>query len=189
LSEQTQEKKANPGALGLLGFGMTTVLLNLHNTGIIELSAVIVAMGLALGGLAQVIAGIFELRGGNTFGGTAFTAYGLFWWSLLFIWTDPAKNFGILNADDKSVGFYLLLWGIFTLFMYIATLRHNIATQIVFMTLTILFFGLAIGEFSGVSAVTVVSGWVGVACGASAIYNAMGQVINGEYGKTVLPLG
>ena len=189
MSEPIQEKKANPGPLGLLGFGMTTVLLNLHNTGILELSAVIVAMGLALGGLAQVIAGIFEFKGGNTFGGTAFIAYGHFWWSLVFIWTDPAKALGIPNADGRSVGFYLLLWGIFSLFMYIATLRHNRATQVVFITLTILFFGLSIGAFSGVSAVTVVSGWIGIVCGASAIYNAVAQIINGEYGRNVFPLG
>ena len=185
MSEQI--KNANPGPLGLLGFGMTTVLLNLHNIGLVELSVVIVAMGLALGGTAQFIAGIFALKFGNTFGGTAFTAYGLFWWSLVFIWCNPTKT--IPAADDVTMGFYLLLWAIFTLFMFVGTLKHDRATQVVFLSLTVLFAGLAIGNFSGVGMIIVVSGWVGIFCGASAIYNAMGQVVNGEYGKKVFPLG
>jgi succinate-acetate transporter protein len=181
------EAKSNPGPLGLLGFGMTTVLLNLHNAGIIELSVVIVAMGFALGGLAQIVAGVFELKQGNTFGGTAFTAYGLFWWSLIIIWTNPLELSA--GADSLSLAFYLLLWGIFTLCMFIGTLRHNRATQVVFLSLTVLFFGLSIGDFTGVEAVHTVSGWIGIFCGASAIYNAMGQVINGEFGKPIVPLG
>jgi succinate-acetate transporter protein len=184
---KTGEAKSNPGPLGLLGFGMTTVLLNLHNAGILELSVVIVAMGFALGGLAQIIAGIFELKHGNTFGGTAFTAYGLFWWSLIFIWTNPTE--GIAAGDERSMGFYLLLWGIFTLCMFIGTLKHNRATQVVFLSLTVLFFGLSAADFSGAEIIHTVSGWIGIFCGASAIYNAMGQVINGEFGKKVVPLG
>jgi succinate-acetate transporter protein len=182
-----EDKVSNPGPLGLLGFGMTTILLNLHNAGIIELTVVIVSMGFALGGLAQIIAGIFELRHGNTFGGTAFTAYGLFWWSLIFIWINPAG--GIADADSLSLAFYLLLWGVFTLCMFIGTLKHNKATQVVFLSLTILFFGLALGDFTGVTAVHLVSGWIGIFCGASAVYNAMGQIINGEFKKVVVPLG
>ena len=89
MSAELKAKVANPGPLGLLGFGMTTVLLNLHNAGLLPLSIVIVAMGIALGGLAQIIAGIRELCQGNTFAGTAFTAYGLFWWSLVLIWVNP----------------------------------------------------------------------------------------------------
>jgi succinate-acetate transporter protein len=178
---------ANPGPLGLLGFGMTTILLNLHNAGIIELTVVIVAMGFALGGLAQIIAGVFELKRGNAFGGTAFTAYGLFWWSLIFIWTNPTE--AIADADAASLGFYLLLWGVFTLCMFIGTLRHNRATQTVFLSLAVLFFGLALGDFTGAEAIHRASGWIGVFCGASAVYNAMGQIINGEFGRPVVPLG
>lgn len=107
---------ANPGPLGLLGFGMTTILLNLHNAEIIPLSIVIVAMGLALGGAAQIIAGILEFCHGNTFGGTAFVAYGFFWWSLVLIWVCPFDS--IAAGDSTSLGFYLLLWGIFSLFMF-----------------------------------------------------------------------
>jgi succinate-acetate transporter protein len=181
------EKTSNPGPLGLLGFGMTTILLNLHNAEIIELTAVIVSMGFALGGLAQIIAGIFELLHGNTFGGTAFTAYGLFWWSLIFIWINPTD--GIADADSLSLALYLLLWGVFTFCMFIGTLKHNKATQVVFLSLTILFFGLALGDFTGVAAIHLVSGWIGIFCGASAVYNAMGQIINGEFKRVVIPLG
>lgn len=180
-------KTANPGPLGLLGFGMTTVLLNLHNSGMLPLSIVIVAMGIALGGLAQILAGIREMRQGNTFAGTAFTAYGLFWWSLVIIWVNPFP--GIEAADKTSLAFYLLLWGIFTLFMFIGTLKHNKATQVVFGSLTVLFFLLSIGDFTGNHTITVIAGFEGIFCGLSAIYSAMGQIINAEYGKEVIPLG
>lgn len=180
-------KAANPGPLGLLGFGMTTVLLNLHNSGMLPLSIVIVAMGIALGGLAQILAGIREMRQGNTFAGTAFTAYGLFWWSLVIIWVNPFP--GIEAADKTSLAFYLLLWGIFTLFMFIGTLKHNKATQVVFGSLTVLFFLLSIGDFTGNHTITMIAGFEGIFCGLSAIYSAMGQIVNAEFGKEIFPLG
>ncbi len=178
---------ANPAPLGLLGFGMTTVLLNLHNAGIIPLTAVIAAMGFALGGAAQIIAGIMEFKKGNTFGATAFTAYGFFWWSLVAIWLNP---FGekVLAADETSMGYYLLLWGIFTGFMFIGTLTHNKATQFVFLSLTVLFFMLAVGDFLGSHEIKVAAGYVGIVCGASAIYNCVAQIINNEFKRNVLPL-
>lgn len=179
---------ANPGPLGLLGFGMTTCLLNLHNAEIIDLSIVIVAMGIALGGLAQIIAGIMEFRAGNTFGATAFTAYGLFWWSLVLIWVNPFLEGGMAGGDEISMGFYLLLWAVFTFFMFIGTLKHNRATQIVFGTLTLLFLLLALGDFTGIHLIHLTAGWVGIVCGLSAIYNAVAQVINNEYGRTVFPV-
>ena len=187
MSNDIKAKVANPGPLGLLGFGMTTVLLNLHNAGLLPLSIVIVAMGIALGGLAQIIAGIRELCQGNTFGGTAFTAYGLFWWSLVLIWVNPFN--GIEAASKVAMGWYLLLWGIFTLFMFIGTLKHNRATQVVFGTLTVLFMLLAAGDFTGNHGITTFAGIVGIFCGLSAIYSAMGQIINAEFGKTIFPLG
>ena len=182
-------KTANPGPLGLLGFGMTTVLLNLHNAGFLPLSIVIVAMGIALGGLAQIIAGVRELKQGNTFAGTAFTAYGLFWWSLVLIWVNPFADAGIEAASKVAMGWYLLLWGIFTGFMFIGTLTHNRITQIVFGSLTVLFLLLALGDFTGNHTITIVAGFEGIFCGLSAIYSAVGQIVNGEYGKTILPLG
>lgn len=183
--EMTKEKKiANPGPLGLLGFGMTTVLLNLHNAEIIPLSIVIIAMGFALGGLAQIIAGILEMKAGNTFGGTAFTAYGCFWWSLILIWVAPFGS----QADKLSMGFYLLLWGIFTLMMYIGTRKHNRASQIIFLSLAVLFFLLSIGDFMNNPFITRIAGWVGIFCGLSAIYSSCAQVVNHEFGKKILPL-
>ena len=185
MSVNSSEKKAaNPGPLGLLGFGMTTVLLNLYNAGIIEFSIIIVAMGFALGGMAQIIAGISELREGNTFGGTAFTAYGLFWWSLCLIFVDP---FGVNPADNISLGFYLALWGVFTFFMFLGTLSHNTITKTVFLSLAVLFFLLSIGDFTENRQITRIAGYVGIFCGLSAIYSAMAQVVNGEQGKKIFP--
>lgn len=180
----TDTKIANPAPLGLLGFGMTTVLLNLHNAQLIPLSVVIISMGFALGGLAQIIAGIMEFKSGNTFGATAFTAYGCFWWSLIFIWGKPFGE----AADNVSMGFYLLLWGLFTFMMFIGTLKHNRATQVVFFTLTLLFVLLAVGDFTLNHTITLIAGYVGIFCGLSAIYNSTAQIVNNEYGKKVLPL-
>lgn len=189
MSAETTKKLANPGPLGLLGFGMTTVLLNIHNAGLLPQSIMIVAMGICLGGLAQIIAGIRELCQGNTFAGTAFTAYGLFWWSLVFIWTNPFAAAGIESASATAMGYYLLLWGIFTFFMFIGTLKHNRATQVVFGSLTILFVLLALGDFTGNHTITTIAGFEGIFCGLSAIYSAMGQILNAEYDKEVMPLG
>lgn len=186
IKEKQEAAIANPGPLGLLGFGMTTVLLNLHNANIIPLSIVIVAMGFALGGAAQIIAGIMEFKKNNTFGATAFTAYGFFWWSLIIIWINPFK--GINAADEKSMGFYLLLWAIFTTFMFIGTLKHNRASQVVFLSLAVLFYLLSIGDFTGIHAVKTLAGYTGIFCGLSAIYNSLAQVVNNEFGKTIMPL-
>jgi len=180
------QKRANPAPLGLLGFGLTTILLNLINAGIIELSIMIAAMGIAVGGLAQIIAGILEFREHNTFGGTAFTAYGFFWISLVIIWMNPAGM--MAAADAKSMGFYLLVWGIFTAFMFIGTLKHNKATQLVFGTLTLLFFTLALGDFTQISIITTAAGVIGIICGASAFYTAVALVINNEFDKSIFPL-
>ena len=189
MSTEMKTKVANPGPLGLLGFGMTTVLLNLHNAGLLPLSIMIVAMGIALGGLAQIIAGIRELCQGNTFAGTAFTAYGLFWWSLVLIWVNPFAESGIEPASKVAMGYYLLLWGIFTFFMFIGTLKHNRITQVVFGSLTVLFVLLALGDFTGNHTITTIAGFEGIFCGFSAIYSAVGQILNEEYGKTIIPLG
>ena len=186
---ELKAKVANPGPLGLLGFGMTTVLLNLHNAGLLPLSIAIVAMGIALGGLAQIIAGIRELCQGNTFAGTAFTAYGLFWWSLVLIWVNPFADAGIAAASKTDMGYYLLLWGIFTAFMFVGTLKHNKATQVVFGSLTVLFMLLALGDFTGNHTITMIAGFEGIFCGLSAMYSAMGQILNAEYGKEIIPLG
>jgi uncharacterized protein len=185
-TQSTPSNIANPAPLGLLGFGMTTCLLNLHNAGFIPLSIVIIAMGFALGGAAQIIAGIMEFKKNNTFGATAFTAYGFFWWSLILIWINPFK--GIEAADPKSMGYYLGLWCVFTCFMFLGTLKHNRASQVVFGSLTILFLLLSLANFTESEMIHTIAGYVGIFCGLSAIYNAMGQILNQEFGKKVLPL-
>lgn len=182
---ENKNKIANPGPLGLLGFGMTTILLNLANLGVVDLTIVVIAMGIALGGLAQIIAGVLEFKSGNLFGGTAFTAYGFFWLSFVIIKVGIG---GILPADLTSMGFYLLLWGIFTLFMTIGTIAHNTITKLVFGSLTLLFLTLAVADFTGIGLITQVAGGIGIITGLFAMYSAVGQIVNSELGKNVLPL-
>ena len=181
---------ANPAPLGLLGFGMTTVLLNLANAGVIGLSSMILAMGIAYGGLAQIIAGIEEWKKKNTFGATAFTSYGLFWWSFVILFLLPNTQAGQKFQNDKGgVIAYLIMWGIFTLVLYIGTLKLNRALQVVFLTLWILFFLLALGDITGSAALKTFTGYEGIFCGLSAIYTGLAQVLNEVYGRTVWPLG
>ena len=178
---------ANPAPLGLMGFGMTTILLNLHNAGVFELGSMILAMGIFYGGVAQVIAGIMEWKKGNTFGTTAFTSYGLFWLSLVAIILFP--EMGIAKAPGNSAMVaYLLMWCIFTGVLFIGTLKLNRALQIVFATLTVLFFLLALGDFTGNLSIKHIAGYEGIVCGFSAVYAALAQVINELYGKVVLPI-
>lgn len=186
MTTELRNKSANPAPLGLLGFGMTTILLNLHNAGIISLSIIIIAMGFAMGGLAQIIAGVTEFKNGNTFGATAFTAYGLFWWSLVLIFVNPFT--GAEAAEGTGMGFYLLLWAIFTAFMFVGTLKHDIASRLVFGSLAVLFALLSIGDFTGLVIVKTIAGWEGIICGSFAVYSCIAQVVNNEYGKKVLPL-
>lgn len=179
---------ANPAPLGLLGFGMTTVLLNIHNAGFIPLSTMILAMGIFYGGLAQVIAGIMEWKKNNTFGTTAFTSYGFFWLSLVGIIVMPKMGLGEA-ATGKAMAAYLFMWGLFTFAMFIGTLKISKALQFVFGSLAVLFFLLAAGDFTGAEVITRIAGYEGIICGLSAIYTAMAQVLNELYGKIVLPIG
>ncbi len=179
--------KANPAPIGLIGFGMTTILLNIHNAGFFPLDAAIMAMGLTIGGLAQIIAGILEYQNNKTFGTVAFTSYGFFWLSLVLIWLLPGME-SVAKPNATSMGFYLSLWGIFTLGMFICTLRSNAISKLVFGTLTLLFALLAISDFTGIHAIKVFAGYEGILCGALAMYEAIGQVINETYGKKLMPL-
>ena len=180
---------ANPAPLGLMGFGMTTVLLNIHNAGIYALGSMILAMGIFYGGLAQIIAGILEYRKGNTFGVTAFSSYGLFWLTLVGLIIIPNVVPGIDAPSSTAMASYLFMWGLFTFLMFISTLKHNKALQFVFASLTILFWLLALGDFTGNTTITVVAGYEGIICGLSAIYLAMAEVINETYGKEIVPVG
>lgn len=171
-----------------MGFGMTTILLNIHNAGFFPLDSMILAMGIFYGGMAQVVAGIMEFKKNNTFGTTAFTSYGFFWMALAALNILPEMGYGEA-ANSLSMAAFLFMWGFFTLFMFIATLRISKALQVVFGTLTLLFFLLAIGNFTGSTLILTIAGYEGIICGFTAIYAAMAQVINETYGKVVLPIG
>ena len=179
----------NPAPLGLMGFGMTTVLLNLQNAGLVTLGSMILAMGIFYGGIAQLIAGSMEWKKGNTFATTAFCSYGLFWLSLVALIILPSMGLG-QATPATAMAAYLAMWGLFTAVMFIGTLRFNRAMQVVFATLAILFFLLALGALTGISAITQIAGWVGILCGFSAVYTALAQVINETYGKgsMIVPL-
>ena len=183
------EKFGNPAVVGLTGFGMTTVLLNIHNAGFFELGSMILAMGIFYGGCAQVIAGVIEFRNKNIFGGTAFTSYGFFWLSLVAIFVIPELSFVEKSFAPSKVGLaaYLFMWSLFTFYMFIGSLKENRALQVIFATLTILFWLLAIGEY--VPVIHTIAGYEGIICGLSAIYTAAAILINELYERTVLPIG
>lgn len=190
LKYEAVDNTANPAPLGLIGFGLTTILLNFHNAGFFPVNTMIMGMGIFVGGLAQVIAGILESKKNNTFGTTAFTLYGFFWMSLVATWLLPVIDVAPSIAPDSvAMGVYLLFWGIFTLGMFFGSLRMDRALQVVFGSLTLLFILLAIGDFTGVEQIKVLAGFEGIFCGISALYTAIAQVLNEVYGKEVLPLG
>lgn len=183
-----QDSSANPAPLGLLGFGMTTVLLNLHNAGFFALDTMILGMGIFYGGIAQIIAGIMESKKKNTFGMTAFTSYGCFWLTLVALLVMPKVGWG--EAPTKvAMAAYLFMWGLFTFVMFIGTFKLNHALQFVFGSLTILFWLLAFADATGNASITRLAGYEGIICGLSAIYTGLAQVLNEVYGRTILPLG
>lgn len=186
---QIKDTTGNPAPLGLLGFGMTTVLLNLANAGLYDLNSMVLAMGIFYGGIGQIIAGAMEWKKNNTFGTTAFSSYGLFW--LTFVGLVLLPKTGAIGAPDgNAVAAYLTCWGVFTGVMFIGTLRLNRALQFVFLTLTILFFLLAYGEVGNVGAgFKHFTGYEGIVCGLSAMYAGLAQVLNELARRTVLPLG
>jgi uncharacterized protein len=181
---------ANPAPLGLMGFGMTTVLLNLANAGLIKVTVVILSMGIFYGGIAQVVAGIQEWKKGNTFGATAFSSYGFFWLTLVTIFLLPGINdsYKAFALDAPGLAAYLFLWGLFTLYMFIGTLKATRILQVIFLLLTILFFMLAIHAYTGIAAIGTYAGYEGILTGLAAIYGAMGNVLNEMYGKKIVPV-
>ena len=179
---------ANPAALGLTAFGMTTVLLNLHNAGLFELGSMILAVGMFYGGLGQIIAGIMEWKKNNTFGMTAFISFGIFWETLVALLILP--KLGLADAaSSNALAAYFVMWGIFTLVMFIGSLKANRALQAVLGLLTILFFLLAISEITGNANILTITGYEGILTGFMAIYAGLGQVLNEMYKRTVAPLG
>jgi succinate-acetate transporter protein len=171
------------GPLGLLGFGLTTILLSVHNLGLFGNSAMIMGMAIFYGGLAQFVAGCFEFSKGHTFSGVAFISYASFWWSLTFIWIGP-KLTGAEAPNSAAMGTYLLIWGIFTGVMFIATLKGGVCLKVVFGTLTVTFLLLAIGDFAESKNVTRVGGGFGLLCGVVAMYTGLVEIIDHEVGWT-----
>ena len=184
---QILDTTANPAPLGLIGFGMTTILLNIHNSGVIPLDTMILGMGMFYGGIAQVIAGIMEWKKNNTFGTTAFTSYGLFWLSFAAMIILPKT--GLTPASSDSLSFYLMFWGLFTFIMFIGTLKINHALQVVFGSLTVLFFLLVLSGFTANPLIRMIAGIEGIFCGFSAMYAGLAQVLNEVYGKVIWPIG
>jgi succinate-acetate transporter protein len=183
-----KDSTSNPAPLGLFGFGMTTVLLNLANAGVYSLTSMVLAMGIFYGGIAQVIAGVMEWKKNNMFGAVAFTSFGFFWLTVVGLLVMPAMGWGAA-ADKNGMVAFFSLWGLFTLFMFVATLKINRALQVVFATLVVLFALLALHEATGNASLGKFTGYEGIVCGASAIYAAVAQIWNEYYGKVILPLG
>lgn len=180
-------KTTNPGPLGLAGFGMATILLNIHNAGFFPLDITIVAMGLIVGGILQVIVGAWEFKSNNMFGMMAFSGYGFFWITLALIFMLPHTE---LTAAPSalSMGFYLSIWGFFTLGLLVATIKMNRWMQGLFVLVLILFILLALNKFTGIHAIHTLAGYEGILCGSLALYMSMAQVINNQFERQVLPV-
>jgi succinate-acetate transporter protein len=186
-------RPANPAPLGLAGFGLTTVVLSSMNAGLLAgdaptLTAAVVPLAFAYGGVGQIIAGVLEFKNGNTFGTVAFTSYGLFWWWYAFlVWTAGAG--WIKPPAANAVGLTLLMWGVFTLYMWIPTFRLNFCLWTVFLFLWITFFLLAGGDLGMGAGWHTAGGWFGLLTGLDALYVSFAEVTNATFAKIVLPLG
>ena len=181
---------ADPGPLGLAAFALTTFVLSMFNAELVSKAGEPIVLGLALayGGLAQVLAGMWEFRTGNTFGAVAFTSFGAFWISFWAFDTFFAKE--ITNKGDlgHAVGLYLIAWGIFTTYMFVASLRTTVAISVVFALLAATFFLLGIGNSNADTDIVRLGGWFGLATAAAAWYASFAAVTNSTFGRTVLPV-
>lgn len=179
---------ANPAPLGLFGFGMTTILLNLHNAGLFPIDAMILAMGIFYGGMAQILAGYLEFKKNNTFGLTAFVSYGFFWLTLAGILVFP--GLGWMQAPSAlAMALYLFAWGCFTALLLIGTFKISRILQLVFLTLTVLFFLLAIGDLTGNPQMKKIAGVEGIFCGMTAVYAGIANILNELFERDLLPVG
>ncbi|GAA0998495.1 acetate uptake transporter [Subtercola frigoramans] len=177
---------ADPGALGLGAFALTTFMLSLANSGIIPTAgAAVLGIALFYGGIAQVAAGLWEFTKGNTFGATAFTSYGAFW--LAFWWLDTNPEVA-KSAGAAGVGAFLLAWTIFTVFMTVAAVKTSGLLLSVFVVLSLTFIALTIGKFTGITGITQLGGWLGLLTAALAWYGAFAVVINSTWKRVVLPV-
>jgi succinate-acetate transporter protein len=187
----TAAPQANPAALGLVGFGLTTVLLSLINAGVLPGGGepVVLPLAIAFGGTAQIIAGIMEYRVANTFGATAFTAYGAFWWWFAMLLLFSGNHVIDLSAAGPTVGVCLILWGVFTFGLWIGTFRLSRLLFLIFLTLWITFFLLGVGAAAALPALHRLGGWVGLVCGLLAMYGSFAVTTNATFGRPVVPVG
>jgi succinate-acetate transporter protein len=188
-SEKTTE--ANPAALGLVGFGLTTILLSLINAGVLPADGenVVIPLAIAYGGTMQIIAGLLEVKSGNTFGMTAFLSYGAFWWWFALLLILGHNGVLDLKGAGSTIGVALLLWGVFTLYLWVSTFKLSRALFMIFLTLWITFFLLGTGALFAMPQLSHLGGWLGLVCGTLAMYGSFAIVTNSTYGRTVLPLG
>jgi succinate-acetate transporter protein len=179
---------ADPAPLGLAGFGLTTFLLSLVNAGVLSAKATPIVFGLALayGGLAQLLAGMWEFRKGNTFGATAFASYGAFWISYWALVTFYVKDIPASDAG-KAVGWYLVAWGIFTTLMWFGSFRTTMGLVVLFALLAATFFFLGAGEMAGAATVGKIGGWLGIITAIVAWYLALAGVMKYTFARDVLP--
>jgi succinate-acetate transporter protein len=178
---------ANPAPLGLLAFGMTTVMLNLHNAGFFVLGSMIFAMGIFYGGIAQIIAGIMEWKKNNSFGTLAFISYGFFWISLVSLILIPKIGFSDVFSKLEFLAF-LGIWALFSFVMWVITFRLSRALQVVFGLLVLLFVLLIAGNATENIIILNIAGIEGIICGLSAMYTGLGQLMNEVYKEKIIKL-
>ncbi len=181
------DSTTNPAAFGLCGFGMSTLLLNLHNIGLFPLDSMIMAMGIFFGGIAQVMVGSIEAKKNNMFGMVAFGSYGFFWIILITLMMIPKLGLGEA-PNPNAMGWFLAVWGIFSTGLWIATFSLTKMMRILFGSVVALFFLLAIADFTGSHTIKFIAGIDGVFAGSFALFIALSMVINDTFKKEIIPL-
>ncbi len=181
------DNTANPAPLGLCAFGMTTILLSIHNAGVTALSSPIVAMAVFYGGLAQLIVGLMEWKKNNTFGMVTFGSFGLFWISFAAILVMPAL--GIAAAPTTlDLAAFLSVWGVLIIGLFICSLRMHRLLQVTLAAVVLLVVLLVAANLSGIHMVHTLAGIMGIIAGGLALYMGIGTVINEIYGSRVVPV-
>ena len=191
MPSETQSNFGNPAPLGLVGFGLTTVVLSMVNAGILPQAGenVVIPLALAFGGLIQMIAGTLEFKTGNSFGMTAFLSYGAFWWWFALMLVFGHTGVIDLKGAESTIAVTLIAWGVFTMYMWVGTFKLTRALWLVFLTLWITFYLLGFGMLFGSAGISHAGGWIGLLCGLLAMYTSFALVTNATWGKTVLPVG
>jgi succinate-acetate transporter protein len=182
---------ADPGPLGLAAFAATTFFLSTVNAGLLPKTVEAGVFGLAFfyGGLAQLLAGMWEFVKGNTFGALAFSSYAAFWLSFWYLASHLSSDLAKVPAGDvgKALGTYLLVWTIFTAYMFLASMRTSGAIMAVFALLALTFLFLCIGAYSASDGMTKVGGWLGLITALAAWYTSFAGVFNSTAQRAVMP--